>query len=452
MRKTEFELVSVTESELVSTVVEPKSHTQGRITFGRATGELELVYVLDDEGHRARFPACILGSEEQQKRVFAQFAVIAPSLIPITSWATIMTRSDFESLQVSKRNPAFQSAAWAGLVIAEACIRNRRRASTLTVNHCLGTHSFGTARGAFLWPEVPSTHYSARIREVSEMMGGVGADFEDVPFAVPFIWECLVSSERPIEQLPSNDGVSQALRAILKSGTDAREATALATAFLPLMDGDLRSLANVYVMSPRERLTLYDSFLSKSRGDSGALHVRERAAAYQFATALLALHLSPGDPNISVAQKVLSDFPEVYAWALVLSGINESHVWSGAYEGLGRIVVREITRPFHWEDAPFCDYAVSEASVLIREGSRHPAAQLRLKRPLAQVAIAPGVNVVVPQREQRIPAKEEVPPVSTAAPLDLAGALVDLLWPAFEKKLSGLPAKSKPRTEKKKRE
>lgn len=90
-------------------------------------------------------------------------------------------------------------------------------------------------------------------------------------------------------------------------------------------------------------------------------------------------------------------WPQIMAWAYVLGGIGEKVVWTSSFDGLGRLVARDLLRPLRLSDAPTCDFSLDEAAVLVDAQLSDPFVHLRIKQSrIVTVSLFPGVNISLP--------------------------------------------------------
>ena len=90
-------------------------------------------------------------------------------------------------------------------------------------------------------------------------------------------------------------------------------------------------------------------------------------------------------------------WPELTGWAYLVGGVGEKITWTSAFDGLGRMVARELQRPLRLDEPPTCDFAFDEARVLFDPELKDPLVHLRIKQAkVLTVALFPGVNIAIP--------------------------------------------------------
>src|SRR5262249_14404809 len=109
--------------------------------------------------------------------------------------------------------------------------------------------------------------------------------------------------------------------------------------------------------------------------------------------------------------------------------------WTSAFDGLGRLVARELLRPFRLDEQPTCDFSFDELAVLIDPGLKDPLVNLRIKQARSvTVALLPGVNAAIPISEQSTSGLTRSEPPRPPREDPVAG-LAETLWPHLRSKL-----------------
>jgi hypothetical protein len=178
----------------------------------------------------------------------------------------------------------------------------------------------------------------------------------------------------------------------------------------------------------------FDQLISKLEKNN-----QSGASAERQAVALLAGYIATvaagGAPSLSLAERNSRRWPEIIAWAYVLGGIGEHVVWTSSFDGLGRLVIRELMRTFRLDDSPMCDCALDEAQVLFDPQLSDPFVHLRIKQSrIVTVSTAPGVNIFVSMGEETAASRSphsqpRVQSISSATETDLLALLADAIWP-----------------------
>src|SRR5690606_30239228 len=139
------------------------------------------------------------------------------------------------------------------------------------------------------------------------------------------------------------------------------------------------------------RLRLFDMLVDRLD------RTNERDFARRVGLAFLAGYLATiaagGAPSLALTESSAQRWPEITAWAYVIGGLGERVVWSSGFDGLGRLVARELMRPLRLDEPPMCDVALDEVQVLVDPQLSDPFVHLRLKQArIVSIALLPGVN------------------------------------------------------------
>ena len=156
--------------------------------------------------------------------------------------------------------------------------------------------------------------------------------------------------------------------------------------------GAFGQLAN---MAPEARLKLFDELVMKFTETDPKSLVRRNGLA--LATGYLATVAAGGAATLSLLDSWADHFPELTGWAYLVGGIGEGVTWTSGFDGLGRLIARELHRPLRLDEPPTCDFAFDEAAVLADSDLKDPLVHLRIKQAkVLSVSIFPGVNVSIP--------------------------------------------------------
>jgi len=198
-------------------------------------------------------------------------------------------------------------------------------------------------------------------------------------------------------------------------------------------------------MVPEQRLKLFDMLVDNlEKEENNKLSLRRNALA--LLAGYLATVAAGGSPTLSLAENKALRFPDITAWAYVTGGIGERVIWTSSFDGLGRMVAKELIRSFHIGDSPSCDFALNEASVLVDRKLPDPFVHLYIKGRVATVAVLPGVNVVVEMDGARAKMTEnrfqsqrnQQPDEPLPAGRNIFAALADALWPHLRSRFEQL--------------
>ena len=235
--------------------------------------------------------------------------------------------------------------------------------------------------------------------------------------------------------------VISALQSLLRAraAKDPREAFQL---IRPLLDyvPEAESFGRLDEIAPEGRLRLFDKLVEAlDRSESAREKLRRNGLA--LLAGYLATIAAGGSPSLALTESHASRWPEITAWAYLIGGLGEKVVWTSGFDGLGRLVARELLRPLRLDEPPTCDFAFDEAVVLADAKLADPLVHLKIKQArLLTVELLPGVNVAIPIGEsgaQGIPKPDtsRATRVQETTTRDPIGALVDAMWPHIRMRL-----------------
>jgi hypothetical protein len=349
-------------------------------------------------------PLVLICREEDQRRICGRFAQLRSDLSPLTTWCHLIKPEHFEwigsnSSLVRDADLRGYQAAWIGLVIAEALLLSERPLSTIRIATCFATQSFAVARTAAIWERVSIAEILDRFDTAHGLFRNGEPRYLRLRPVLEPIWAVLSlasSGRKVMDQALSGLVISlQSLNAAPaeRMQTEAWNIAPHLNQLVPEAEPLLRDLHN---LTPEQRVQEYDKLVALL--DAGDF---EKQPARRIALALVAGYLATvaagGGPSLSLTEPSASRWPDITAWAYVLGGLGEKVIWTSGFDGLGRLVGRELLRPFRLDEPPTSDIALDEARFLIDPQLSDPLVHLRLKQSrLATVSLFPGANVAVP--------------------------------------------------------
>ena len=392
-------------------------------------------------------PLVLVVREEDQKRLCGRYMVLRSDLSPLTAWCHILTPQRFEYLDSLYRAPEFGGleAAWAGLAIAEAHLITEKPTNDIRISSCLATQSFAVARATALWKDTSPLDVADRCDEARQLVRPI--THEDsrtirLRHALAPIWDSLKNlTVQTVGCRKSEiEPVVSSLRALLNArlNNDPSEALLFAAPLLSKIP-ELKPLDSLPSLTPEERLHLFDQFVEQLCIIGSSKAERFRRLVLPLAAGYLATVAAGGKSSLNMAEKLSVQWPEITAWAYTIGGFGETVTWTASFDGLGRLVARELTRPVHLDEPPNYDISLEEALILVDRKLGDPLVHLRIKQArILTISILPGVNILVSVGEPRELGKAD--PVSITknnwlaqqefAPRgDPIPALFEALWP-----------------------
>jgi hypothetical protein len=390
-------------------------------------------------------PLILVVPEEEHRRLFGRFAQLRGDLSPLSAWCHLLTPKQFGNLDETTRAAELNGyeAAWTGLVVAEASLVAQRPVSKLKLAACLATQTYAVARTNGLWGSLPLRDILERYDAAHQLFRVGEPSTVRVRASLEAVWDALsaASSADALGTNASLRAVVRALRTLRESRKekDVDEAEALYGALNELSEADL--LLRLTRISPEMRVKEFDKLVAVLEHEIS----HERSARWHslvFLTAYLATVAAGGQPSLRLAEDVSARIPELAAWAYLIGGVGERVVWTSSFDGLGRLVARELTRPLHFDEAPTCDFGLEEALTLVDRQLSDSLVYLKIKQlRVVSVSLLPGVNISISytegMREAAPEPIESAPRLSNPPRLDrnVLSSLADALFPYFEARL-----------------
>ncbi|MYH28343.1 MAG: hypothetical protein F4137_05695 [Acidobacteria bacterium] len=405
-------------------------------------------------------PLAVVVHDEEIRRLCGRYATLRSDLSPLSTWCHLMTPATFEDVKGITHEPRFRDTvgAWSGVVIAEAMLLAGKSYGDLRFSACLATATYAIARSTALWENVLFDDAIERLECANRLCRGRNVSQRNesrvarVRSSLRPIWACLAALTRDTEGA-GGDGV-RPLVAALKALAEARAARASGEAGMlarPLLREvpEARAFEGLPEMTPEARLRLFDLLTSALEEADGAN--ASRRGALGLVAGYLATVAAGGTTSLGLVEQMAGRFPELTIWAYLAGSVGERITWTSAFDGLGRLVARELRRPLRLDEAPTCDFAVEEGVVLADPRLENPLVHLRVKQSrLLSVALFPGVNVAIPvadsmvEEDRSSDGRRESGGVGAPVGHDSGGNLFPLLaeavWPFIRPKVVALDA------------
>ena len=350
-------------------------------------------------------PLAVVCQDEDVQWLCGRYAHVRSDFSPLTAWCHLLGpefRENVEGL-VHGARLAGTVAAWSGLVVAETLLLSGRPIGGIRISGCFASATYAVGRARALWDHLSLETVLGRFDLANSLCRGTGAVSRDqvrasqVRSAFMPMWGCLValgpSRKMVRKELRSLVMALEALRDARERG-DANEASRLARPLLDVMP-EAEAFDRLREMRPEARLKLFDQLVAGLK-ETG-LDEFDRRNALALAGGYLATVAAGGAASLALVEDYADEFPELSGWAYLTGGIGERVTWTSAFDGLGRLIAREMCRPFRLDEAPTCDFAFDEAVVLSDKELKEPLVHLRVKQArVLNVSIFPGVNIAIP--------------------------------------------------------
>ena len=351
-------------------------------------------------------PLALVCHDHDIRRLCGRYAHIRTDFSPLTAWCHLLSSAFYNDLDGVIREPHFRgtAAAWCGLVVAETLLLTGRSLASIRISACLASATYAVARTKALWGSPTIESIQDRFDSANKLCRGKGAAarhqdrVSQVRSSFVPMWRCLSSLNGRAENSCRNElhPLVMALNALHDARTcrDTNEAEHLARPLMKTVP-EAKAFGQLTEMAPEARLKLFDELVMKFTETDPKSLVRRNGLA--LATGYLATVAAGGAATLSLLENWAGHFPELTGWAYLVGGVGEGVTWTSGFDGLGRLIARELHRPLRLDEPPTCDFAFDEAIVLADSDLKEPLVHLRIKQAkVLSVSIFPGVNISIP--------------------------------------------------------
>jgi hypothetical protein len=414
---------------------------------GPPPGAVGVIYARNDSDPNRVRPLVLIGREDDLGKLCARYAQLRSDLSPLSVWCHLVAPSFFDQVDAVWHEARMDGleTAWAGLAIAEALMVSETPINRLRLQTCLVTQTFLVARTQALWKQAEVTTVMRRRDTAYRLLKASNIHMDRFRSSLMPIWDCLSGlsdgGSAPVSGGERFYPLLRALAVLRESRRWNGEGPAtleFATALGPVVPeaGEFYSLEQ---QAPEARLRLFDRLIGAL--DKAARDDREATGVRRHGLALLAGYLATvaagGAPSLALLEKPGLRFPELVGWAYVAGSIGEQVSWTSGFDGLGRLVTREMMRPLRLDEAPECDFAFEEAKAVVDAQLGDPLVRLRIKQNNAvSVSIFPGVNVPVVIEADEARNRKPAPESAQANSVErIASALFELMRPLVQREI-----------------
>lgn len=369
-------------------------------------------------------PCAIYIGNDDYHELFAWLYTFHRDLVPITSWCHVLPVSEMGRLGASGSREAdlvgFE-AAWTGAIIAEAMILSQRSFEDINLASCFATESYAIGRTAALYGAKAALSEPLdqleMVRARSQRSGDNKARLR-ARIGTEVLLRLL-----PDAPPPPNGTIAllvEACRSLSTKTHSAVDDPELSRLFLDDISArvpELSLVGHLSGMSAEDRVRL----LRHLRSLIATVDPESRQVLVFLAGYVLS-RIGGAERDLRLAETFASAHDEVLTWATILGGLGVETYWTDAFNGIGRLVSRELLRPFRLADSPTCDIAVDEFLVL-ESGEPSPRSKFRTSsRNVAMLALRAGVvvNTLISEddrgRQRTTETRAAVPPTSGGGP------------------------------------
>ena len=396
-------------------------------------------------------PLALVCQDHDIRRLCGRYAQLRTELSPLTAWCHMLTPRSLRNLDGIVHKPTFggTKAAWSGLVVAETMLLSGRNLANIRISACLASATYAIGRSKALWSDLTLEEMVERFDFANKLCRGKDAAVRNeahmsrVRSSFLPMWNCLSLLSHNSNESSHDDLAPcvKALRELLQARTrgEPNEATQLVRPILSVVP-EAQSFERLSEIAPEARLGLFDELvrLYKETGSTNS----PRRYALALASGYLATVAAGGSSSLALVADYADTWPELTGWAYLIGGIGERITWTSGFDGLGRLVARELERPIRLDEPPTCDFSLDEAIVLSDPELKEPLVHLKIKQAkVVSVALFPGVNIAVPIVDVAVPdsahrrysePKQSVPSETRSDDYgNVLSMLARALWPHF---------------------
>ena len=381
-------------------------HTDSLASGSLRVGEVGVLVALGRTSKHPLRPLALVCRDDDIRRLCGRYAHIRTDFSPLTAWCHLLSPAFHKNLDgvVHKLESADTIAAWSGLIVAETVLLSGRPLRNIRISACLASATYAVGRALALWNKLSLESIVERFDSANALCRRTGTSSRCQPRSsqvrsafVP-MWRCLSALSKNSSDLGRDEvlPLTTALSALQEARecSDSNEAGRLVGPLLDVIP-EAQDFCRLADFSPESRLVLFDELVSILRKADRDEFVRRNALG--LVTGYLATVAAGGSASLALVENWSDELPELTGWAYLIGGIGEGVTWTSGFDGLGRLIARELLRPLRLDEPPTCDFAFDEAIVLADKQLKEPLVHLRIKQAKAlSVSLFPGVNIAIP--------------------------------------------------------
>ena len=368
---------------------------------GKLSGKLKNPYVGVGyvDGHLGRLPHFIVLPNADLKEFFAWVNIYCPFVTPLSQWCRVVTENELARVYSLEISPRYGNTvtAWAGATVGEAFLHlgSGAKLTEIPLGALQACWTFVAARTFGLWGTGEIRSKSVERYGAAREILGAGGDPNLLDYLE--IWKVLDVLSIGTSSRVSD--VSPAVQLEIYACHDIQENGFVSQKVIFEIVNELgwsRNLVDFEHIGAEQRVRLFDNAI-----DSLIHFEKKRSKDFrtlaEFTVAYLAARIGgSASGHILLLEKFLGAFPMLGVWYGIVSALYRPDVWGTEFGGLGRLVVKELTFPFRFDDPPRCDIGFDELGTLAGPGSEVSSLGIRgsTKKAL-NVEVALGVNGIV---------------------------------------------------------
>lgn len=348
---------------------------QGEVSRTKGAREIEsldnwydtsgIVVLWADDPSLYTFPSVVLVSSDSQNDFLAWVAAFLSGIRPFTAFCRVADFPTAKALMKAQlpRPPQRMLAASVGAVVGEATAYTRgfRLERPAAFKACASTLSFAVLKAFCLGINL-DVDYVGRLWLLARKL----TNQQKLPIGLEDIRQPLgallaVLEGGTLSYGSKIEGLPPALSELFFEYARTGRVSASSFAILEERFDNLHDASTHMQDTREERIQYLDHALRQIAS------VRDRQVS-SFVAGFLTSQVAPGSfDHLKVLQQYSSTLPLAIMWYGVFAGLHEKTTMLNFAEGVGRRLVREITRPEDLLDNPRCDVGVVELQVLSRE-------------------------------------------------------------------------------------
>lgn len=392
----EIAQLTIPKDHLLSILGDPEmggrdAHLAGRLPTEPRSGEVTLVY----PARLPRRPFLIVVPTSEHREILARVGTYGGDLAPLTQWVRVVSADWARRLLEDSIKPKVDdlAPAWVGATIGEILAHQAVDLSSISMNWIYSTATFAVARSRMLWRDIKSSDRVAE--DIVKARTLLRSDQTYQPSGLQKIWMHLSdlddASLRVSSRAVEDELIRRALVDIRSSGSLSQETTSLMAEEVR----DLKDLSIIDTIGPEDRVRLFDRLTGVMRENRDAVS-ESGIDILQFCLAYIVGRVGAGEANLDLIGDLRDKYPSVMVWAATLPALFRAFPWGRAFDGLGRLVLRELIAPLYPQDMPNADISLDELSATMNARVDYKRLPFRTaQRAFAMVELMPGVGSAI---------------------------------------------------------
>ncbi len=348
-------------------------------------------------------PSLLVVPSNQIRDFLAWCATYQQDFAPISQWCRVIDTSWMDGRNEIEYTPTLDGleAAWAGAIVGEVIARQGMNLSDISLVWCLSSGTFAYARALALWPNKATPEKI--LNNVDEARTLLRSEPRRELSGLSNVWRVLTSLQNPASKTSSNlqgaqKAILSACKEILNTGAFSGANTTLLSEYSEIAG----AISDIDAMNAEDRVRLIDTIMpyaetARSQKDQDSIDVISFLVGYAIG------RVGAGEANLELLLPYNGLLPMASVWCPVIAGLYKPIPWSNALNGLGRLVVKELSQPLRIDETPRTDICLEELRAMINPKVNFKRLPFRpASNRVAMVEIMPGVELAVNLRQDKI--------------------------------------------------